>query len=196
MNWSRWRTCSVRREKASEIIDALQPTSSVSRAVRQRRRRFKMNTLTLVNALGDRRCCDQGAHRRLHRRRRRPDDLRSRLGAGLRRHLYRLPPTLPVPNTGVNCRITTTVENGTGAVIVAFRGSVTAEDWARDFICAPVGTRADPQFGLCHAGFLDAAQSIVDAVEAEIGTPAKSFPVYMAGHLARRRHCGRRRRVA
>ncbi len=95
---------------------------------------------------------------------------------------YSLPPTLPVPDTGVNCRITTTVEDGTGAVIVAFRGSVTAEDWARDFICAPVEDRAHPALGPCHAGFLDGAESIVDAVAQEIATPAKSYPVWIAGH--------------
>jgi len=88
---------------------------------------------------------------------------------------YTVAPTLPVPVTGTDCCITAAPD---GTVIVAFRGSVTAEDWARDFICAPVEDRAHPQLGPCHAGFLDAAESIVGEVAAAIGD--KRFEV--SGH--------------
>jgi hypothetical protein len=75
-------------------------------------------------------------------------------------------PTLPIPETGTDCCVTTEPD---GSVVVAFRGSVTAEDWARDFICAPVEDRAHPQLGHCHAGFLDGAESILAEVQSAIG---------------------------
>jgi Lipase (class 3) len=95
---------------------------------------------------------------------------------------YTLPPTLPVPATGADCRITIIDDDGAGAIIVAFRGSVTAEDWARDFICAPVEDRTHPQLGPCHAGFLDGAEGILDAVAQQIATPSISAPVIVTGH--------------
>lgn len=95
---------------------------------------------------------------------------------------YDLPPTLPVPATGTDCRITVIGNDGAGAVIVAFRGSVTAEDWARDFICAPVEDRAHPALGPCHAGFLDGAESIIEEVAQQVATPAKSYPLIVSGH--------------
>ncbi|MGA8613936.1 MAG: lipase family protein [Xanthobacteraceae bacterium] len=70
-----------------------------------------------------------------------------------------------MPATGTDVRISTVA----GGMVVAFRGSVTAEDWARDFICAPVMDREDPQLGLCHAGFLDGAGSVVAAISAAVG---------------------------
>ena len=88
---------------------------------------------------------------------------------------YALPPTLPVPYTGVDCRIADAAD---GSATVAFRGSVTAEDWARDFICAPIVDRPHPQLGECHAGFLDGAESIANAVAAAIG--ARRFRI--TGH--------------
>ncbi len=87
---------------------------------------------------------------------------------------YDEPPTLPVPETGTDVCIST-LPDGT---VVAFRGSVTAEDWARDFICAPVMDREDPQLGLCHAGFLDGAESVVAAISAAVG----SNRCYLTGH--------------
>lgn len=88
---------------------------------------------------------------------------------------YTAAPTLPVPVTGTDCCITAAPD---GTVIVAFRGSVTSEDWARDFICAPVEDRAHPQLGPCHAGFLAAAESIVGEVSAAIGDK----PFEVSGH--------------
>lgn len=79
---------------------------------------------------------------------------------------YVLPATLPVPITDVCVRVTTAID---GTVIVAFRGSVTAEDWARDFIFAPIIDREHPQLGLCHGGFLDGAESIVAEVAQAVG---------------------------
>ncbi len=91
-------------------------------------------------------------------------------------------PTLPIPQTGTDCRITTEPD---GSVVIAFRGSVTAEDWARDFICAPIADRAHPQLGHCHAGFLDGAESIVDEVAAAIGDkPGRVTGHSLGGALA------------
>jgi hypothetical protein len=87
---------------------------------------------------------------------------------------YSEPPTLPVPSTGADVRVAATSEG----MVVAFRGSVTAEDWARDFICAPVVDRDDPQLGRCHAGFLDGAKSVLAAIMAAVG----GGPFYLAGH--------------
>ena len=78
---------------------------------------------------------------------------------------YNQPPTLPVPATGTDLRISALADG----FVVAFRGSVTAEDWARDFICAPVVDRQDPQLGSCHAGFLDGAESVIAAIAAAVG---------------------------
>lgn len=84
-------------------------------------------------------------------------------------------PTLPVPDTGTDCCVTTEPD---GTVVVAFRGSTTAEDWARDFVCAPIEDREHPQLGHCHAGFLDGAQSIVCEVQTAIG----GKPFVVTGH--------------
>jgi hypothetical protein len=78
---------------------------------------------------------------------------------------YSEPPTLPVPATGTDVCISTAAD----CLVVAFRGSVTAEDWARDFICAPIVDRQDPQLGSCHAGFLDGAESVLAAVTTAVG---------------------------
>jgi len=88
---------------------------------------------------------------------------------------YVLPPTLPVPATGTNARVTKATD---GTLIVAFRGSVTVEDWVRDFVCFPIITREHPQFGFCHAGFLDGAQNVIDAIADAIG----NAPWYATGH--------------
>jgi triacylglycerol lipase len=87
---------------------------------------------------------------------------------------YNQPPTLPVPATGTDVRISTVADG----LVVAFRGSVTAEDWARDFICAPIVDRQDPQLGSCHAGFLDGAESVVAAITGAVG----SGQFYLTGH--------------
>lgn len=89
---------------------------------------------------------------------------------------YTLPPTIPIPVTGTDVRIATMP--GLLDPVVSFRGSVTAEDWARDFICAAIMDREDPQLGLCHAGFLDGARSVVGAVSAAVG----HAPYYLTGH--------------
>jgi hypothetical protein len=88
---------------------------------------------------------------------------------------YTAAPTLPVPVTGTDCCVTTEAD---GTLVVAFRGSVTAEDWARDFICAPLADREDTQLGRCHAGFLDGAESVVAAIAAAVG----ENPYYLTGH--------------
>ena len=88
---------------------------------------------------------------------------------------YGFPPTLPVPITGVNARVT---RGDDDTLIVAFRGSVTAEDWARDFIFSPIVDRAHPQLGRCHAGFLDGAESMLGAVSAAVGVK----PFILTGH--------------
>jgi len=87
---------------------------------------------------------------------------------------YNQPPTLPVPATGTDVCISTAED----CLVVAFRGSVTAEDWARDFICAPVVDRQDPQLGSCHAGFLDGAESVLTAITAAVG----NRQYYLTGH--------------
>jgi len=88
---------------------------------------------------------------------------------------YNLPATLPIPITGTDARIATAAD---GIIIVAFRGSVTAEDWARDFIVAPITDRDHPQLGPCHAGFLDGAQSIVG----EVADAVTDKPWIVTGH--------------
>lgn len=89
---------------------------------------------------------------------------------------YLLPATLPVPASGAYVRITTAADGATS--IVAFRGSVTVLDWLRDFFFAPVEVRAHPQLGRCHAGFLDGAESIADAV----GGAVRGRPFVLTGH--------------
>lgn len=87
---------------------------------------------------------------------------------------YNDAPTLPVPYSGVDARLVV----ADGIAVVAFRGSTTAEDWARDFVAFPISSRDHPQLGPCHAGFLDGAQSILGEVEKAIG--AKAFVI--TGH--------------
>ena len=87
---------------------------------------------------------------------------------------YDEPPTLPMPASGTDVRVSAVADG----MVVAFRGSVTAEDWARDFICAPIMDREDPQLGLCHAGFLDGAESVVAAISAAVG----NNKCYLTGH--------------
>jgi predicted lipase len=89
---------------------------------------------------------------------------------------YTQPPTLPVPASGATVRITTAADGATA--IVAFRGSVTVQDWLRDFFFAPVRVRDHPQLGRCHAGFLDDAESIVDTVAAAV----RARPFVLTGH--------------
>lgn len=84
------------------------------------------------------------------------------------------PPTLTVPMTGVDCRV---MPASDGGAIVAFRGSITIEDWVRDFMVLPV-IGAYPMLGRCHAGFLDAAQSILTEVAAAV----KHRAIYLTGH--------------
>lgn len=88
---------------------------------------------------------------------------------------YNLPATLQVPITGACARITTAPD---GTSIVAFRGSVTVKDWIRDFIFEPVIDREHSQLGLCHAGFLDDAESIVD----EVSQAVADKPWVSTGH--------------
>jgi hypothetical protein len=94
--------------------------------------------------------------------------------AALRRNLHGRADAADPANRHGLC-ITTESDS---SVVIAFRGSVTAEDWARDFICAPVVDRAHPQLGHCHAGFLDGAESILDEVNVAIGNKA----VIVSGH--------------
>ncbi len=89
---------------------------------------------------------------------------------------YLQPPTLPVPASGATVRITTAADRVT--FIVAFRGSVTVQDWLRDFFFAPVEVRDHPQLGRCHAGFLDDAESIADAVAGAV----RGRPFMLTGH--------------
>jgi predicted lipase len=95
---------------------------------------------------------------------------------------YRSPPTLPVPVTGVNCRITAEFDNGDGGIVVAFRGSVTVQDWLRDFFFAPIAVREHAQLGRCHAGFLDGAESILEALMQELTRASPTLPVLVTGH--------------
>jgi hypothetical protein len=88
---------------------------------------------------------------------------------------YHLPPTVPVPMTGTDVRLTKASD---GAWLIAFRGSTTIEDWVRDFICLPIAAREHPQLGFCHAGFLDGAESVIAAIAAAI----VNDPYYLAGH--------------
>jgi len=83
---------------------------------------------------------------------------------------------LPVPASGAYVRITVAADGTTA--IVAFRGSVTVLDWLRDFLFAPVAVRAHPQLGRCHAGFLNGAESIADAVAGAVD----ARPFVLTGH--------------
>lgn len=94
--------------------------------------------------------------------------------AVLCQNTYSLAPTFPVPNTGICARSSFV----SGGIAVAFRGSITAEDWLRDFIAAPIKSRDHPQLGRCHAGFLDAAESMIDPVLKAVGDQ----PLYLIGH--------------
>jgi hypothetical protein len=87
---------------------------------------------------------------------------------------YADPPTLPVPMAGTDARITVMGD----VQVVAFRGSVTAGDWARDFICLPVLEKDHPQLGLCHVGFLDGANGIMPALQSALADK----PVIITGH--------------
>jgi pimeloyl-ACP methyl ester carboxylesterase len=83
---------------------------------------------------------------------------------------YSEPATVIPPPSGAYTRITTASDGVTQ--IVAFRGSITPEDWIRDFIFLPIETTTHPQLGPCHAGFLDDAMSIVqDVLDAVAGKP-------------------------
>lgn len=72
---------------------------------------------------------------------------------------------LPVDDSGITIRITETVDGP----IVAFRGSVTPKDWARDFLALPIEDEVHPQLGMCHAGFLGGAESVAGEVSAALG---------------------------
>lgn len=87
---------------------------------------------------------------------------------------YHEPPTLPVPPTETDVRITSTDDGA----IVAFRGSASAEDWLRDFMAEPIVDRAHPQLGPCHAGFLDGAESVATAIGQAVG----NRPFWLTGH--------------
>jgi len=89
---------------------------------------------------------------------------------------YILPATLPVPSSGAYVRITNAADGATS--IVAFRGSVTVKDWLRDLFFAPIAVRTHPQLGRCHAGFLDSAESIADAVAGAV----RGRPFVLTGH--------------
>lgn len=88
--------------------------------------------------------------------------------------IYVSPASIPVPASGVYVRVT----EATDGLIVAFRGSVTPQDWWRDFNTIAVMPRLHPQLGLCHAGFIDAAESIVGAVRTAIA----NRPFCLTGH--------------
>lgn len=75
--------------------------------------------------------------------------------------------SLPMPPSGVFCCVS---QGSDGVKIVAFRGSVTLQDWITDFTFAPIVVREHPQLGKMHAGFLDDAESIVDAVAQAVGS--------------------------
>ena len=87
---------------------------------------------------------------------------------------YTSPATIPVPKSGVNAHVSET-DQGT---VVAFRGSITPEDWWTDFQTIAVRPRLDPQLGFCHDGFMTAAESIVSAVRMAV----RGQPFYLTGH--------------
>jgi predicted lipase len=108
---------------------------------------------------------------------------------------YTLPPTVPVPASGVHCHISVIDRDGDAAILAAFRGSVTEQDWGTDFdafpieerwarwfMGLPVNEREHDQLGLCHAGFLGASESVVDAVLAELKNSSAALPVKVTGH--------------
>lgn len=61
--------------------------------------------------------------------------------------------------------------------LVIFRGSMTTQDWFRDFLAVPQTTKAHPQFGPVHAGF----DLGMDEAFANI-QPALGRQVIVAGH--------------
>lgn len=87
---------------------------------------------------------------------------------------YTSPPSLPVPKSGAYVCITQTDQG----IVVACRGSVTPEDWWRDFRTFAIRVRHHPQLGFCHAGFMEAAESIVSAVRKAV----RGHPFYVIGH--------------
>ena len=88
--------------------------------------------------------------------------------------MYESPASLPVPLSGTYVCTTKTADG----IVFAFRGSITLQDWLRDFFTITVKTRDHPQLGFCHAGFLDAADSIVD----EVIVAAEKHPIILTGH--------------
>lgn len=83
-------------------------------------------------------------------------------------------PSLAEPSSGVFACITEAPDG----IVVAFRGSITAEDWARDFLTLAVDARNHPQLGYCHDGFLTAAESIIGEVLSRTGDK----PTILTGH--------------
>lgn len=65
-----------------------------------------------------------------------------------------------------------------GSLVVAPRGSITPEDWARDFIAAPILNFHHLNLGLCHAGFIQGATVALPKVLEAIG----KSPVIFTGH--------------
>jgi hypothetical protein len=92
---------------------------------------------------------------------------------------YQQPATLPVPLSGAYARIATASDGVTQ--LVAFRGSITPEDWIRDFIFLPIETTTHPQLGPCHAGFLDDAMSIVPEVLNAVGDKPSIYTGHSLG---------------
>lgn len=88
---------------------------------------------------------------------------------------YNSPPSLSVPASGAYVCIT----QFPGRIVFAFRGSISAEDWVRDFLFLPIQAREHPQLGFCHAGFLDLAESIVGAV---LTAAAPNDEIDITGH--------------
>lgn len=82
--------------------------------------------------------------------------------------------SLPIPKSGVYV-CTTQVRDG---IVVAFRGSITEQDWLRDGETIPRQARNHPQLGYCHDGFLSAGESIVNEVVKAVGNQ----PLIITGH--------------
>jgi hypothetical protein len=89
---------------------------------------------------------------------------------------YQQPATLPRGPLDPYICISTASDGET--LLVINRGSVTWQDWLRDFLFAPIELKSYPQLGPCHSGFMTGAENVIDAIEKTVG----DRPAIYGGH--------------